>query len=639
MKRGVLCSAVSALVVGWLWSSASTADANDPAGMSRYQRALDARRLSAAAPLSPAILDETLLAAQDLAASGRRDELIARLLELVENPRFVDYQDSDQGHAAVYALGDTLASAGADLPARFYLKKLLPLSPNDTYARRAVRRLVEIALDGDNFDPVLEDLKAVPSPGGPEETQGEIAYLSGRAREKAGDRDGALAFYAKVTERSRFWAQATYLSGLLEVERGRARDAENLFCKVADPKRSDQSAPFFADEKFFAVRDLARLALGRIAHEQFRFDDSRYYYYLVPQDSDRLAEALYESATGRYEKKDYEGARALLDELSALGVRHRYEDEAWILGAYVDLARCRFDQADASLKAFVARYEPVRDLAKRIAGDERGLVALLDAPPSVASSSRTAPPDAAQTIAGLVRLDPGYGVLTRRLAELDRQTSGLRGAAGQLADAERALATNGGVRPHGAEDESRTDEELGRARAEADGVRTALAALEEGRAASSETSALRRQLDDIDTRLRVAGAATPALRDATPSAEQDLPALLRADRARSLELQAAAQAARGKLVEARAAMARDAVSRLALRLSRLLRRARLGRIESVLGRKRALELEVEALANGVLPQSALDALEAPRYLRDDEEYWPFEGDDWPDEYVGAEGLR
>jgi len=59
----------------------------------------------------------------------------------------------------------------------------------------------------------------------------------------------------------------------------------------------------------------------------------------------------------------------------------------------------------------------------------------------------------------------------------------------------------------------------------------------------------------------------------------------------------------------------------------------------VLGRKRGLEIEVEALAAGVLPQAALDALEAPRYLRDDEEYWPFEGDDWPDEYVGAEGLR
>jgi hypothetical protein len=71
----------------------------------------------------------------------------------------------------------------------------------------------------------------------------------------------------------------------------------------------------------------------------------------------------------------------------------------------------------------------------------------------------------------------------------------------------------------------------------------------------------------------------------------------------------------------------------------LLRRARLGRIETVLGRKRALELEVEALSQGLLPQAAIDSLDAARFLGDDEEYWPFDGEDWADEYVGGEGLR
>ena len=106
--------------------------------------------------------------------------------------------------------------------------------------------------------------------------------------------------------------------------------------------RAAQTTPVFADQKFFAVRDLARLGLGRIAHEEYRFDDSRYYYYLVPSDSERLPEALYESATSRYEKKDYESARELLDELKALKVHHPYEDEAWILDSYVDLAQCKF---------------------------------------------------------------------------------------------------------------------------------------------------------------------------------------------------------------------------------------------------------------------------------------------------------
>ena len=73
-----------------------------------------------------------------------------------------------------------------------------------------------------------------------------------------------------------------------------------------------------------------------------------------------------------------------------------------------------------------------------------------------------------------------------------------------------------------------------------------------------------------------------------------------------------------------------------MRLSRLLRRARLGRIESVLGRKRALEVEVEAIRLGYLPNDAVDSLDAAQYLEDNEEYWPFEGDDWPDEYVGSE---
>ncbi len=48
---------------------------------------------------------------------------------------------------------------------------------------------------------------------------------------------------------------------------------------------------------------------------------------------------------------------------------------------------------------------------------------------------------------------------------------------------------------------------------------------------------------------------------------------------------------------------------------------------------------IEAIANGYLPNDAVDSLDAGRYLRDDEEYWPFEGDDWPDEYVGSEGLK
>jgi chemotaxis protein histidine kinase CheA len=610
--------------------------------MAAYNKALAERHLEASSALSPTFIRERLLEAQELSSAGRRDEVIANLVRLVESPRFADYAESDEGHAATYALGDALASAGAHDPARGYLKRLLPLSPGDTYARRAVRRLAEIAIDTENIPPILDDLRAVPAAGQPPETRGEIAYLNGRAKQLAGDPDAAFKFFSDVSVESRFWAQAVYLSGLIEVERGRLKEGENLFCKVADPGRSDKTAPFFADEKFFAVRDLARLALGRVAHEQYRFDDARYYYYLVPQDSERLAEALYESATGRYEKKDYEAARDLLDELKALGVHHRYEDEAWVLSAYLDLARCRFEEADAQLKGFIAQYEPVRDAARRLASDERALMRLLDAS-RVGSDAAAEPsgvtPDAARTIAALVRIDAGYGVVSKRLAQLEREMSGLRGSMGQLDDLTRTLATTGGVRPNSEGLGEGPPNTPARARAEADGLRRQLEGLERAHAPAAEIAAIRTSLHQIEASLGPARDPGPGAGSSSSPKGTDLPGLLQTDRASANEFYAAADAARAKLLEVRTALAKDAVNRLNQRLSRLLRRARLARIESVLGRKRALEIEVEALAAGVLPQAALDSLEAPRYLKDSEEYWPFEGDDWPDEYVGGEGIN
>src|SRR5204862_1880152 len=122
---------------------------------------------------------------------------------------------------------------------------------------------------------------------------------------------------------------------------------EQLFCKVADKKQTPKRAALFGGSDFFRVRDLARLGLGRVAHEQYRFDDARYYYYLVPHDSENITEALYETATTRYEAKDYDGARDAIDDLKRLKIEQAYQDETYILDAYIDLATCRFPSADA----------------------------------------------------------------------------------------------------------------------------------------------------------------------------------------------------------------------------------------------------------------------------------------------------
>jgi hypothetical protein len=610
-----------------------------------YEAAMRARRLGTLDHMSYDELKQRVADGEQLELAGRYLEAIALLTEVVESSRFAIYEGTNEGRGAVYFVGAAYAAAGVFEPARAYFRRSIAMKgawdERAQYARKAVARLVEIAITEDEPTRGLDDVKAVPA-NAPADVQGEITYLRGRAKEKEGDADGALAAYAAVPQSSRFWSQAVYLSGLIQVEKKRYPEAEALFCKLADPKRQDKSTPALADAKFFAVRDLARLALGRLAHEQYRFDDSRYYYYLVPRDSERLAEALYEAATGRYEKKDYDGARELLDELTALKAHHRYEDEAWILGAYLDLAQCKFKDADDKLKAFIARYEPVRDAARRIAVNDQRMNALLAAARSgtdaggVDFAGAAVTPEAMRTIASLVRVDPAYAEMSRRRAVLDRELGAIYATQKELDAISAALATTGGVRPT-ATDGLDAREKKARLSQEIEGLRRQIEDVEASGVAAKETESLHAELTRLTAQMN-----SPALAatEAGPAGTgTDLPDLVSQDAQRSHKLANDLTTLRAQLVVAESTLAKDSLVRLDMRLSRLLRRARLGRIESVLGKKRALEVEIAAIQNGYLPQDAIDALEPVRYLKDNEEYWPFEGDDWPDEYVGAEALK
>jgi hypothetical protein len=304
------------------------------------------------------------------------------------------------------------------------------------------------------------------------------------------------------------------------------------------------------------------------------------------------------------------------------------------------LGLCEFPKADQKLRKFIARYEPVRNAARRLTRDPQGLDLLVAAvhegsdPAGVGLGMKA---DVARALGTLLRVDEAYGRGSRKLAQLDHQLSGLVRANTELEDVAQKLtspkevrprvAPSGGVSPTG---------DLARAEAQLAEVARLLRAVE-ARGSQQEVAELKRRLAELEARVRELGTVEPQALPTTGG--QGLDALVKGERLRGESLAAQGQALRAELVAEQRRLAADAIARLELRLSRLLRRARLGRIETVLGKKRALEVEVEALAQGYLPRGAIDSLDAARYLRDDEEFWPDDGEDWADEYVGGEGLR
>src|ERR1019366_1386211 len=173
-----------------------------------------------------------------------------------------------------------------------------------------------------------------------------------------------------------------------------------------------------------------------------------------------------------------------------------------------------------------------------------------------------------------------------------------------------------------------------RAREASDGIEHALADLEAAKAPAEQLAPLRQQHADLQSQLvRGAGAAGDASRSGGPLTGADLPDLFRADIAKAGELQTQIAVARKDLATAESGLAKDALHRLDLRLSRLLRRARLGRLESVLGRKRALEVEGEAIRPGslrltlalrarLLPRTGRPGLDRFRYFWIGAPHWP-----------------
>ncbi len=127
---------------------------------------------------------------------------------------------------------------------------------------------------------------------------------------------------------SRLYAGAAYFRGLIAARLGHFDKARNAFCEILPGKNqgtsnavtdavsgmvSGETLAFTIDGRYFQLQDLARLALGRIAHERDRYDEAYYFYFSVPEDSDRLAEALFEAAWSMYQKGEVRAARAFVD--------------------------------------------------------------------------------------------------------------------------------------------------------------------------------------------------------------------------------------------------------------------------------------------------------------------------------------
>ncbi|MEZ4367242.1 MAG: hypothetical protein R2939_13300 [Kofleriaceae bacterium] len=608
-------------------------------------------------------LARELATAEALLASGAAVEAAIALHGIVDSPRYAGLVDFVEYQNAEYDLAVALSVMGAYDSALDVIERILGRGPSAPYWGPAHRRAVDIALETRAHAAVLARLEAASAATAqtdpiPPSAAGERAYLRGRAAYDVGDLAATEGALVTVSRKSRLYSSALYLRGVVRARRGEYRGAAEAMCEVAGGADDDRFA-FVVDERYFTIKDLARLGLGRIAHEQGEYDDAYYHYFQVPDDSDRLPEALFEAAWSMYQKRELATARDLVAEFLRSFPSSPLWPEASLLAGYVELADCKFDASQTWYDGLVARLGPVvaeLDAVRQDPDRRRALFAqaITTWRQAKTADDETPRPEAAAAdtpaaqVASLLRLDPAYVRLHDAVTGMARTAGEAPGAVRQwqaLATAvaqtrvgtvaatttmeEDAAAAAGEV----AGDFAALADEVARARAELargrrDGTVPAEVAADEERrldALAAEVAAAHERAERAAeaAAAEVAAAAVPALR---PMIERDITDARRIARA-ARDLQA-------RLAATVDALAVAALDRLYATTRKVLDKAKLGKIDAVIGQKRKLDIDVQDLAAGRLPPELRGRLWQAGLIGDDEEFWPFEGEFWADEYEG-----
>jgi tetratricopeptide (TPR) repeat protein len=553
---------------------------------------------------TPATLEnfkKEIAEAEDDLVTGNAQTASVRLFRLVESPRYAKFDYAPEYAVAELTLSRALIRSGGYKSAERYLLRILGRGTKSPAFAPAYRAMVDIALETREQAAILAVLdhfgQDFAARGGtlPKDAEKEHTYLAAKVAYEAGDTARAESLFSGIDRQSRFYAAALYFRGLIHARQGHLASARRSLCEIVEQVDQDRFT-FFIDGRYYGIKDLAYLALGRIAHEQEKYDDAYYFYFRVPEDSERLPDALFEASWSMFQAGEYEAANAFLEEFDRSFGKTPLAPDVMLLHAMIDLKSCRFDDVRSTLNKLVKTYAPIQANVAALIKDPDKRVAFYRRLLSKRSIGMPRDP-----IIELLKVDPRFYKFYADIVALDRE-AGL--VPGEVA------------------------------------VWDELTAHEKGAAVSNASEAVR-LVNDVEA-LRPLAAGDPEMENRVADLADQARKAARLVNVASgpfakeaettLALAAEARKLRAQLVIATSAIANRALVDLDKRLREMLRRARLTHIDAVIGKKKKLEIEIANLRQGRFPADLFATLQLEGLMGDDEEYWPFEGEYWSDEY-------
>jgi hypothetical protein len=635
-----------------------TTASSDP--LAAYFAQLEQMKLIDASSGTIETLRVELQAAEILLRDGAFANAAVALYAIVKSPRYSALTDFVELQNAEYDLAVALARAGSYGAALDALDVVLARGPSAAYWGPAHRRAVDVGIETRDYAGVLARLEAnKTSDPIPPSAAGERAYLRGRAAYERGNLAAAEGELVTISKKSRLYSSALYLRGVIRARRGELKASADALCEVAGTPDSDK-VTFVVDDRYFTIKDLARLGLGRLAHEAGEYDDAYYHYFQIPDDSSYLPDALFEAAWSMYQKRELPTARDLVKEFLAEFPTSPLWPEASLLAGYIELADCRFDASQQGYDKLIARLQPISDELDRIRKNPAARSELFEVAmtryrevkttgklddKAVGTQQARSPRD---EVLALLRLDPRFVrtsdavVGARQLAASSANViETWEGLGRRISDVKVGVVSGDTSAAQQAKQDAVATVEDFRRLADAilDQQSEIAKAKAAGTIAAADADNELTRLEGLHQRAQAAigkaqAAADAAAAQAGEATAPSLRPLLQADLGDAQRLSRSAHALADRLAASGAKLAQGNVEELYLDVRRVLDKAKLGKVDAVIGQKRKLDIQVSDLAQGRFPEELIGRLWNASMIGDDEEYWPWQGEYWADEYEG-----
>jgi tetratricopeptide (TPR) repeat protein len=423
-------------------AAAPAAAARDPLPRAEEElEAAEARMAALERALTPPEETAGARAERRLAAGERRFRAgdfagaAAALAVAVEDP---ELRRGPRLAPALWQLGESLARLGRPAAALARFEELLKLD-GAPFRREALPRAMDCALRLGRPAAVPALLDAARA-GGVAPPPPEALYLAAKAAYRRADRPpaerwpAALAALAQVP--APWHLHAAYFEGAIRVQQGLLPEAEAAFGRCLSLDGSD------APQR--DVRELCRLALGRLASERGRWEDADRHYREIGRRSARFAEAVQEHAAAAVRAGRLDEAVKLAGLLPELQPESPLAPRSALLRGQIQLRLGQQADAVASFERVLRAYAPLRDELDRAlaAGGEpsRWYAALAGAAPG-----RPEPPPLPRIALRWAAEREGVGQLTAAAGSLEQAQRELGDARRHASRIEGVLERNYGL--------------------------------------------------------------------------------------------------------------------------------------------------------------------------------------------------